>query len=181
MRSFCAQLLAMMTSLPAMPAEHGVHIPRTNVANTLTPLHLAARRGSASDVERLVDDGLRKCDEARLPYLERQSCYKSGTVDTLGASGWAPLHEAAMNGHLEVIEYLLEKNADINVRSRIGSTPLHWAARGGHTAAARLLLDHGADLDATNYEGKSALEWAPQQQKTKVLQAWGRSGEDLVG
>jgi ankyrin repeat protein len=178
-----ARLLAGLLLLAAQAAatHPSRHAPRTMIADTLTPLHAAARNGQLERVRELVQLGLRRCDEARLPYLERQACYKGGTVDSLGDSGWAPMHEAAMHGHTEVITYLLEQNADVNVRSALGSTPLHWAARGGHADAARVLIDAGGDVDATNYDGKSVLDWAPQQHKSKVLQAWGLGGLDLSG
>ncbi len=173
-----AALLVAVAVLPLVGGPHA-HMPRTKIADTLTPLHVAARNGQLERVQELVELGLRRCDEARLPYLERQECYKSGTVDNLGDSGWAPLHEAAKAGWVDVIHYLLEKNADVNVRSALGSTPLHWAAAGGHAEAARALLAAGGNLDATNYEGKSVLDWAPQQNKEKVLKAWGLDGFDV--
>jgi len=178
--------LAALAALAAAPHHH-------NAQNT--PLHAAARRGDLERVTQLVDQGFRRCDEARLPYIERQACYHSGTVDNLGESapprslcpalpachtgadgaarcssdGWAPIHEAANSGHDEVITYLLSQNAQIDSRTRRGSTPLMWAAMGGHTSSARLLIAHGANIDATDHEGKSVMDYAPQQRKESVL------------
>ena len=178
--------LAAIAALAAAPHHH-------NAQNT--PLHAAARRGDLERVTQLVDQGFRRCDEARLPYIERQACYHSGTVDNLGESapprslcpalpachtgadgaarcssdGWAPIHEAANSGHDEVITYLLSQNAQIDSRTRRGSTPLMWAAMGGHTSSARLLIAHGANIDATDHEGKSVMDYAPQQRKESVL------------
>lgn len=40
-----------------------------------------------------------------------------------------PLHEAARGGRTDVVEYLLEKGADVNERTNDnrGATPLWWA------------------------------------------------------
>ena len=45
----------------------------------------------------------------------------------------APLHEAAGSGCTEIIEVLLSKGAEVNIRDEGGGTPLHWAARNNQT------------------------------------------------
>ena len=44
-----------------------------------------------------------------------------------------PLHFAAENGHLEVINELLEKGADMKARDDNMDTPVHKAAEAGQT------------------------------------------------
>jgi ankyrin repeat protein len=44
------------------------------------------------------------------------------------ASGATPLHYAAVNGHRQIVQLLLERGADINTTdSRFGATPAGWA------------------------------------------------------
>ncbi len=69
-------------------------------------------------------------------------------MKTQNESGWAPLHEATVNGHLEVVQLLLHLGADIGIRTFEGDTPLHKAVRWGHAEVVRKLLVVGADKDA---------------------------------
>lgn len=65
--------------------------------------------------------------------------------------GHAVLHEAALKGQIEVIQYLLAHGATVDIRDTGqfgGSTPLIYAAQCAQVDAVRVLLDAGADIDA---------------------------------
>lgn len=74
--------------------------------------------------------------------------------------GWAPLHYAATNGHIEIINLLLENHAYIDAASPNGSTPLMMAALYGSPSAVKLLLEAGADPMLTNALGLNAIDFA---------------------
>jgi ankyrin repeat protein len=57
------------------------------------------------------------------------------------------LYFASLNGHLEVVQLLLEKRADTDVANKSGQTPLHVAQT---PEIAQALLDAGCDVYATN-------------------------------
>ena len=61
-----------------------------------------------------------------------------------------PLHHAAENGHKDVVEFLLDRGAELNQCNNRGLTPLHFAAKNGHIDVVQLLLDRGADPDSTD-------------------------------
>jgi len=44
-----------------------------------------------------------------------------------------PMHLAAADGNLEVVKFLVEHNANVNVIDRFGHSPLYDALRGGKT------------------------------------------------
>jgi ankyrin repeat protein len=50
---------------------------------------------------------------------------------TTNEMGYTGLHEAAANGHVEVLRLLLRKGADINVKDKYGFSALHEAAHWG--------------------------------------------------
>ena len=55
-------------------------------------------------------------------------------VNAKNDGGFTPLHAAALNGHKEIAELLIEKGANLNAKDRRGRTPLDQAE--GETAAA---------------------------------------------
>ncbi|MCW2687247.1 MAG: hypothetical protein JWR37_2137 [Mycobacterium sp.] len=66
--------------------------------------------------------------------------------NTRDEQGATPLHEAAWDGDLELIQRLLDAGADPTITdSRFGSTPLGWAEHASQTEAADLLRPHTPD------------------------------------
>lgn len=62
--------------------------------------------------------------------------------------GTTPLHLAAESNKVQVIEFLVSKGADVNVRNDGGYTPLHEAAYVGALGAVKILVRLGADMSA---------------------------------
>ncbi len=65
-----------------------------------------------------------------------------------------PLMEASYRYNNEVIEFLIENGADINLRNKNGNTALHKAVFFMRTKSARLLIDKGANIYTVNNEGR---------------------------
>ena len=75
-------------------------------------------------------------------------------------TGWAPLHYAASAGNAPIIAMLIENSAYIDAESPNGTTPLMMAAMYGTPQAVKLLLDEGADPTLKNVQGLTALQFA---------------------
>uniref|UniRef100_A0A023F3G5 Protein phosphatase 1 regulatory subunit 16a n=1 Tax=Triatoma infestans TaxID=30076 RepID=A0A023F3G5_TRIIF len=59
-----------------------------------------------------------------------------------------PLHIAAANGYLRVVEFLLDHHVSTDVKDIDGWQPVHAAACWGHIEVLELLVQNGADLNA---------------------------------
>ena len=94
-------------------------------------------------------------------------------------NGWTPLIYAARYDHLPVVEYLVERGADIEAKNKVcdviisyetihtshmkiyiyimcemyqdGFTPLIWTARNGHLPMVEYLVERGADMEAKGF------------------------------
>ena len=86
-----------------------------------------------------------------------------------GVNGMTCLMNAAWNGHLAICRLLLDKGAQLEVKSSHGGTPLHYAADQGHVEIVRLLCDHGADVKARTDTGNRPLHLAAWQGHISVM------------
>ena len=112
-------------------------------------IHKHAIEGNIRAIKKLVNSKGMTCLEAK----DKEGC--------------SPLHYAAVGGHKEVAEYLIDNNSDVNVSDPAGCTPLHAAAMLGHIEIIRLLIARGADVNVTSAETGSALDSALAQQQNE--------------
>ncbi len=89
------------------------------------------------------------------------------------------LHQAATNGHTDVVAYLISKEADVNIRSEGGDVPLHRAARNGHIKVMKLLIDNGTDLTQHGTGCGTPLQWAARADQLRAAQLLIDAGADV--
>ena len=95
-----------------------------------------------------------------------------GIVVTTDHRGWAPLHVAALRGHVDVAALLVARGASVDCPTRELSTPLIVAAYNGRAAVAAWLMAEGkCSVGLKNSEGMTARDVAVAQRKTKVVAA----------
>ena len=56
-----------------------------------------------------------------------------------------------------MVEFLLERNANIEARSDDETTPLLWAVKAHRATVVDLLLEHNAYIESRNNQGRTAL------------------------
>ena len=95
------------------------------------------------------------------------------------------LHMAALGGHVEMVEWLLDNGANINARtlSQPGypgaETPLYLAVAAGRTSVVDLLVRRGAKLNLKSSDGTSALAEASGAGHTAIVSLLVDNGADL--
>lgn len=74
---------------------------------------------------------------------------------------WEPLlHTAAKKGNCEIVQMLLDHNANINERNSSGMTAMHLAIEYQQEDVIMILLGYGVDINAADNEGRTALSMA---------------------
>lgn len=124
-------------------------------------LHEACALGLVGTVETLLDN-------------------QPDQVNAFAPDGFQPLGLAAFFGHLEVVESLLARGAQVASPSRnpMKVMPLHSACAGGHTAIVRTLIAHGAPVNARQAEGFTPLHSAAQKGDQEILHLLLDAGAD---
>lgn len=113
-------------------------------------LYSAAERGDGVIVRSLLDIGVnvKTCQE-----------------------GMRLLSTAAEGGHLEVVQVLLAKGFEPDLKDRLGQTALSLAASEGHVEIVELLLGTGkVDPDSKDHHGKTPISLAALEGYVKIVE-----------
>ena len=95
---------------------------------------------------------------AELPDYPDWCTISNPGIGTVNGWGDTPLHVAAVQGRISIMEALVRHGADINARGEEGCTPLHETIEQGHWLAALRLLEMGADPTIKDDDGYTPLE-----------------------
>lgn len=138
-----------------------------------TPLAKAAEAGDATMVEFLLSEGanigLSKGpfgDSAivlavRSGSIETASTLLSAATDVNGKKSeglWTPLTCVLFTQDPEMLRFLIQQGADVNLKDKLGNTPLHEAI--GKPDLVQILIESGTDINGKNKRGETPLEYA---------------------
>ncbi len=118
-----------------------------------TPVSVASFHGNTEIVRQLVAAGGPISDifvAATVGKTEEVAEFLRKDTAALRArdsAGFTPLHRATAEGHLKVMQQLLEAGAEVDSHDEGEWTPLHAAAAYGHVEACALLIQHKAKVD----------------------------------
>jgi ankyrin repeat protein len=79
------------------------------------------------------------------------------------------MHLAAMMGHVEKLERLIEMGEDAEIKDLDGLTPLHYACGEGHLDCVVALLDGGASVESRDAENDMPIHIACQEGQQEVV------------
>ncbi|CAL1602214.1 unnamed protein product [Knipowitschia caucasica] len=101
-------------------------------------------------------------------------------INCSNADGITALHQACIDGSMEIVTFMLENGASVNQVDSEGWTPLHVAASCGYSEIAEYLLQHDACLSAVNCDGDVPLDIALDETTESLIQKFTiRQGVDL--
>ena len=135
------ELLEAEPALAEATPPWWVHRRDEAVDEQTRPLHFAAARGNAHVAKLLLVAG-------------------AAANETAAPDGHTALHEAATCGHVEVVEVLLLRDADVNAQDDHRRTAVHRAALSGHDELVMMLLAKGADAALCDGDGNTLLHCA---------------------
>ena len=131
-------------------------------------LAAAAGEGWIDVVRLLISDG-------HVPIDQKEYNPSDGT-----ASGWTALQWAVSSDQEDVVAYLAEQGADVDIRNPNGESPLLTIAHdAGKLQMIRTLLEAGADPNLTDSSGNSAILYAMGAEALEVVALLIDYGADL--
>jgi len=138
-----------------------------------TPLHMAAQRNNRNLLPLLLErsqnpDPVNQAGQTPLHVaIEALNPQAAGMLINAGASlirkdarGNNLLHMICHRDNLQyekILDVMLRRVSDVNLRNHDGMTPLHIAALHGSANMLKLLINAGAKIDARRADGSSAL------------------------
>ncbi|KAL9224138.1 hypothetical protein vseg_000204 [Gypsophila vaccaria] len=156
---------------------HKANIHRADYLNGGTALHLAALNGHTRCIRLILADYipsisntwnmLQKKSKIEYERTDFNSSALHQVINKPADGGITALHMAALNGHSEAVQLLLELGASITEKTvqdgttidliGAGSTALHYAACGGNVQCCQMLIERGASVTVVNTSGCTPL------------------------
>lgn len=140
----------------------------TKIDSPEETLRLAARHGRLNIIKHLLSNGV--------DINAQEDDYTNDVMDVY--PGNTALIETVNYENFEIVQYLVEHGADININ---GGDPLRDASRLGHINIVKYLLEHGADVNAkrVNYS-RTALTEADDLEIITYLVEHGANVNDII-
>jgi ankyrin repeat protein len=152
-----------------------------NGYTVISPLHVAAYWGHIEIVKLLVENGADINDKRNSGIISVLNIIAfpeaAHIAHDLDKKGWnflnedfKPLHLAVLNNQVEVVKYLIQKGADVNVTSIPNHIyPLHLAAIVS-AEICKILIEHGAKINVTDFNGDTPLDLAKRADNKEAIE-----------
>jgi ankyrin repeat protein len=141
-----------------------------------------ARSGTVAEVKELMKqnpDVINQTNESGFSPLIL-ACYKGNVevadflMDNVKDVNYKSQEGTALAGlsvkyNKNLVEHLLNKNANPNITDATGSTPLFWAVKFSNKELIELLLKYKADKSIKDSQGKTPFEYALQTNNKEII------------
>jgi ankyrin repeat protein len=162
-----------------------------------TPLHLAVRRGRTGVVELLLTvpgmdanvaatvnastpSGLKPWEPDHLD-LCRPDLFSKAPKEVPTAGNLTPLHFAAMDGHTEIVDLLLNwEGIHVAPLDTKGLSPFDYSIQNGHSGVLKLLLENIGEPFTFCYEWLGPLDHSIQKGHLEVVKLLLEKGEPFT-
>ncbi|KAI0989606.1 hypothetical protein GJ496_007015 [Pomphorhynchus laevis] len=94
---------------------------------------------------------------------------KGVDINTANADGMTALHQACIDGNIDIVKFLDLNGADLNYQDNEGWAPLHAAASCGHLDITCYLVNAGADLTSCTSDRELAIDLADNDEVANYL------------
>ncbi|CAG8632103.1 28328_t:CDS:2, partial [Dentiscutata erythropus] len=126
-------------------------------------LHYAAKNEHVEVVKTLLEHGAQG--------IHRRCCkkYQIDNINAADTNGKTALHLSAENGHKDIVEILINYQADISIGDKNDKTSLHLATKNDHTAIVNKLINNKAEVDTIDKDNHTPLFYAAESGSEKLI------------
>lgn len=167
-----------------------------NIRNSYnsTPLHAAIESGNLDIAQFLIDRGayINALDRRGDSLLHKAVQSKKldvvefiinegyvADVDVRNIFRVTPLHRAAEDGNIDIVQLLISRGANLNARDCNGYSPLHLAVRYQRLDVVEILLEDCADVDVLDAYNWTPLHEAVERRNLDIIKSLISNGADL--
>ncbi|XP_073837777.1 protein phosphatase 1 regulatory subunit 16A-like isoform X2 [Musca autumnalis] len=143
--------------------DHGANLLAVNADGNM-PYDLCADENTLDYIEAEMSkrgvtqeqiDETRSATERQMLRDLQQVSKNGGDLEQSDEQGATPLHIAAANGYIKVVEFLLEQHVNVNAVDKEMWSPVHAAAHWDHLEVLEMLAQCGADLNIKNKDDET--------------------------
>ncbi|KAJ5902932.1 hypothetical protein N7495_003460 [Penicillium taxi] len=159
----------------------------------VTPLMLAAALGRTDIVRFLLQQKAEvlsttnlkftafhcACEENHIEIAEHLLRVDKSFLEMEFRHEYTALNRASTVGEQEIVEFLIEKGANIEAADVDGKTPLHNASISGFQNIVGFLIEKGANIEAIDKNGETPLHKASTLGKQKVVEFLIENGANI--
>ncbi|XP_033372055.1 ankyrin repeat domain-containing protein 36C-like isoform X2 [Parus major] len=116
---------------------------------------------------------------ADLARLRQHWWLNKHRINSYNPDKQTPLHLACINGHTDVVQFLVEKKCKLNPCDKLNKSPLMKAVEHQHKDCAAILLEHGANHDHRDVNGNTALHFAVMVSSKSLMELLLEHGADI--